>query len=173
MSINGNVVDSRTRKPLAGAKVTVMDINNKISTYTTDADGKFKHYAEWGKDYFLTLEKSDYKNRKEKITTKTASPTDDYEVTIDLEKELIYAAYGIVKDAANGQIIPGAEVRIIGEGPERSVITDNDGRYFSSLEPENDYSLIVSKPGYMPEIISFSTRGKTDPIDFFMILSPF
>ncbi len=166
MSIDGQIVDSRTRKPVPGAKVTVMDVNNKISVYKADAEGKFRHYAEWGKDYFVTVDMEEYKTRKEKLSTKTSSPTEDLKSIIDIERELVYSAYGIVKDSETGQPISGAEVRVIGEGPERTVSTDASGKYFTTLEPENDYNLVVVKPGYMPEIVEFSTRGRYEPIDF-------
>lgn len=165
MMLKGTIVDSRTGKPLNNAEVTVMDINSRETKFRTDGDGTFSMLAEWGKDYFTTVDREDYLQLREKLETKSVGPLQDLVVTLPLERDMIFTLSGNVRDAANGKAITDATVRVI-SGSENKLKSDNKGAYFSELEEATEYTVIIMKEGYMPQIASVTTIGKQDPEDF-------
>lgn len=165
MVIEGTIVDSRTGKPLEGAKVSVLDASSREMKYVSDKEGKFKHYADWGKDYFVTANRDEYLQSREKVATSDVGPLDTKRFTIQLERDLIFTVLGQVTDARDDSPIARATVRIIGR-KDKPLRTDDQGKYFSQVLEDTEYNVIISSEGFIPQVFSFSTKGKTDPQDF-------
>lgn len=165
MKIKGKVVDSRTKQPLEGVSVSIMDVNSKETKLTTDKDGNFIVPAEWNKEYFATATKTDYLKNREKVKTATPSPFEDYEMVIDLERDMIFTLSGEVKDAETGAALDNVKVRLI-SGYQKTLQGDQKGAYYSDLEENTQYNLIIMREGYVPYLAEVSTIGKIDPEDF-------
>lgn len=73
---------------------------------------------------------------------------------------------GVVKDAQNGQLLPGANVQLV--GTTLGSTTDAQGRYFILNVPPGTYSVKVTFIGYEPVTISnvVSRLDVTTPLDF-------
>lgn len=165
MKINGTIVDKRTGKPLEGVMVSVLDASNKEIKYMTDAQGMFIHFAEWGKDYLVTATMKDYLQLRERLSTSEISPMEDLNRQLQLEHDLVLTVSGQVTDAASKAPLPGATVRVIGD-KEKSMTTDAQGNYFTEVDPEKEYAVVIRKPGFVPQVYNFSTEGKKVSEDF-------
>lgn len=165
MMLKGTIVDSRTGKPLKNANVTIMDINSRETKFKTGPDGTFSMVAEWGKDYFATVNREEYLQLREKLETKSVGALDDLEVTLPLERDMIFTLSGNIKDAETGSAIKEANIRVISYRESR-ILSDNKGAYFSELEENSEYTVIIMKDGYIPQLASVTTVGKQDPEDF-------
>ncbi|MCB9235627.1 MAG: carboxypeptidase regulatory-like domain-containing protein [Bacteroidia bacterium] len=166
ISLKGTIVDSRTKAPMEGVSVSVMDVNNKKTDYITGKDGTFSHFVDFGNDYFLTMEMKDFFPKKARVSTQDGSPLEDKEVVIELEREVLFSAFGTVTDAGTGLPVSGATVRFAGLGTDFQVPTDANGKFFSQLAEDQEYELIVQKPGYQPGMVNVTTKGRTGPEDF-------
>jgi hypothetical protein len=68
---------------------------------------------------------------------------------------------GVVKQ--NGKTLSGAIVSLSnGSGPVKEVITGTNGVFTLILEPNEEYTVSITKPGYITSQIVFSTMGFTD-----------
>lgn len=165
MQVRGLMVDSRTGAPLENVAVAVLDANGRESKYITGKDGKFYHYGEWGREYYVTGYKEEYIENRQQYNSADLSPMEDLEFVMKLERDLIYTISGKVTDATTNQPLPGARVRLIANA-EKGIQAESDGKYFSKAMEEREYTVIVTNPGYVPQIYEFSTVGLTDPQDF-------
>jgi hypothetical protein len=68
---------------------------------------------------------------------------------------------GIVKQ--NGKTLSGAIVSLSnGSGPVKEITTGANGAFTFTLEPNEEYTVSITKPGYITSQIVFSTMGFTD-----------
>jgi len=162
MYIQGTVVDSRTNLPLENAKVSILDANGRESKITTDKDGRFKAPGTW---YYCTVNKNEYIQLRKKLDTKEVSALEDYDTVLPLERDMIFTISGNVKDAATGESLRGADIRLIGS-MDKTFQSDKKGSYFEDLEENTEYTVIIMKDGFVPQVASVTTVGKTDPEDF-------
>lgn len=165
MKVDGVIVDKRSGKPIEGAAVTLTDASGQESKYTTNAKGEFSHMAEWGKEYLVTANKPDYLQIRERVSTADVNPMQDVRKQFSMEHDLVLSVSGLVTDAATGTALPGAKVRLIAN-TERSVETDKQGNYYSVVDGEKEYAVVIMKPGYVPQVFHFSTEGKKSSEDF-------
>ena len=165
MEINGTLVDQRTGKALQGVTVTLLDASNRETKLVSDEYGNFTTLAEWGKDYLLTADKAEYLQLRERITTSNLSPLEDFNSTFKMEPDLILAVLGDITDAETKAPIADANVSVIANKnlPYKS---DAKGSYYAQVAEEQEYTVIVQKNGYVPQIFSFSTEGKKKSEDF-------
>lgn len=160
------VIDSRNKKPLADTKIEVLDGSSK-KEYMTDSEGKATFYGDWNKEYFLTLSKTDYDVKKEKISTKDIGPADDYSGVIEINRSILFSVTGTVTDAETGNPLPGTSVRLIpNKGQETQVTTDADGKYFLEMDENTEYYVIAQKGGYVAQWRELNTAGQEPPQDF-------
>lgn len=165
MQVRGLMVDSRTGAPLENVAVAVLDANGREARYITGKDGIFTHYGEWGREYYVTGYKEDYIEKRQQYSSADLSPMEDLEFVMELERDLIFTIAGKVTDAATGQPLSGARIRLIANA-EKGLQSEADGKYFSKVMEEREYTVIAMNPGYVPQIYEFSTVGLTDPQDF-------
>lgn len=165
MKIEGTIVDQRTKKPIGGATMTLLDASNHETKVVSAEDGKFSYMVEWGKDYLLTGEKAEYLQLRERVMTSNLSPLEDLKASYEMEPELRLAVLGAVTDAETKAPIEGANVRVIA-AKSLPYPSDAQGNYYAEVMEEQEYTVIVSKSGYIPQIFSFSTEGKVKSEEF-------
>lgn len=158
----GRVVDSRTGAPLIGVKVEVVDINQGIHYYRTDSTGHFSHVIRSGSDVFAKFFHPNYHDLSRNFTARQVGPNGDLEVEIQLEEELRYQIRGTIVDAKTRKPIPGAVVRLIGGRDDRT-FADAKGVFSQAIQAETQYRAIFFQPGFVPEIIEFSTGAEAFP----------
>lgn len=166
MGLEGVIVDSRTKEFLPGATVRIMDANNRNGNYTTDDAGKFIHYGDAGKEYFITVNAPGYIERKERINTQSVNPMDDYPFLIEIERELVMAVMGTVTDKESGKPLADAEVSLDLGNKRSDFPTSDDGSYKVELSENQDYTVIIAKKGYRPQTKIITTKGVPEPKEF-------
>ncbi|MEM7037952.1 MAG: carboxypeptidase regulatory-like domain-containing protein, partial [Bacteroidota bacterium] len=132
LKVTGTLVDSRTGRAVESAQIAAIDQNGREDKFMTDKDGKFSFLTDWGKDYQITASKSQYIQTREQISTKKVSPMDDMEVTMQIERDLIFTISGKVTDAASSQPIENATVRVI-SNKDKPYRTAADGTYSGTI----------------------------------------
>jgi outer membrane protein OmpA-like peptidoglycan-associated protein len=165
MNINGVIVEKRTGLPLQGVAVTVLDASNQETKYITDAKGAFSHVAEWGKEYLIKADKKAFLQLRERIATADVGPMDDINRQLVMENDLILSVSGKVTDANTKLALEGATIRIVAND-ERSIASDGQGNYYSEVNADREYAVIVRKAGFIPQVFYFSTEGKKVSEDF-------
>lgn len=89
--LTGTVTDSKSKEPLAGVTVKVMDANNtQVASMVTETNGKYVFKLECDKQYFVRAEKEDYISDEDLFTTATTSGFLD--VPLELSKSRIGVA---------------------------------------------------------------------------------
>ncbi len=165
MKINGTIVDKRTGKPLEGVTLSLLDASNHETKLVSDENGDFSYMAQWGKDYLLTANKNEYLQLRERVTTSNLSPLDDLNAKYEMEPDLILAVLGKVTDAETKAPIQDAKVSVI-SAKGLPYKTDAEGNYFAQVMEEQEYTVIIEKSGYVPQVFGFSTEGKKKSEDF-------
>lgn len=166
--INCIVIDRHTGEPVNDVKVQIIDSDNQKQRYETDSTGNFSFTEDYGKVLFITLTKDFYVRKQVRIATADVSPTEDISDTLLLDRDLSFLASGIVRDLDTGEPLSNAEIKCLGgERGELTFYTKSDGYYRYRLPNEEaDFSLLITKEGYMPEVVNFSTIGRTEGAEF-------
>lgn len=165
MEVRGLLVDSRTGAPLPNTAISISDASGREAKYITNSEGKFIHLGEWGRDYFVTANKEEYVEKREKISGAGMGPMEDIEFVMRMERDMLFTIFGTVTDATDGAPVDDVKVRLIGKS-EKPLRSGNDGKYFDNVNEDTEYAVIFMKNGYIPQVYEFSTIGKTDPEDF-------
>lgn len=163
--IQGVVVDSRKKNPLADVTVTLLEANGNISKFKTDKDGAYKLFVDYGKDYQLTFELDEYEKQKERVKTSTVGPVDDLTVDIDLVRDLYFTIEGLVADTS-GQPIRNARIALLTNNGSSDLRSGDDGKYESKLDLETEYSILVTADGFIPYTMILSTVGLDESNEF-------
>ena len=156
------VLEKGSKLALPGVEVEVEDYDGKTSRYTTDNTGKFQHYIKTGRQYRITLRKSDYITAQYKVSTEGLNPSLDIQKRLSLEKESRYTVSGFIIDSLTQKPMSNVTVRLVDMG-ETLLKTNKLGRFVHEIEPEKEYVMQVSEPGYVPRSFFFSTKGMTQP----------
>lgn len=175
-ALEGQVVDARTGEPLRGVTVQIEDINMKSHFYSTDDDGLFTHYMRVGNQVLMEADLEDYHGHKARIGLDNVAVDENKFVLVPLEEIRRLMLEGKLKDADDGKAIDGAVVKIIGNNTS-DMASDAQGTFERELEPEQDYTVVMVKEGYVPQIVDLSTYGQVEPkkyiIDADMRKGPF
>lgn len=175
-AVEGQVVNSRSGKPLPGVTVQIMDVNGKPHFYSTDENGLFTHYVRAGNLVQLEADKQDFKSHRARISLDGVEADEDKFVLVPLDEIKRLMLLGNIKSAESGAALDEVAVTVIGNRKQRYE-TDSAGAFSQELERDQDYTVIMVKEGYMPEIVDLSTEGERDPkkyiIDADMRKGPF
>ncbi len=164
-ALEGQVVNNRTGEPLQGATVQIQDLAGKAHFYATDEQGLFRHYVQVGDLVKLEADLDDFRAHKARISLEEVGPDEDKFVLIPLEEIKRLMLLGNIKEAESGAPVEDVAVHVMGYRKEMHA-TDAEGKFEQELQAEQDYTVIMVKEGYMPEIVDLSTVGETDPKKF-------
>ncbi|HHG86202.1 MAG TPA: tetratricopeptide repeat protein, partial [Bacteroidetes bacterium] len=165
--IDGTVVDSRTGKPLAGARIEIQGLNLGTKVYETGADGTFRHYLRQGQEVLLAATAAEHYKYKGTVSVGTVGFDENLRLKISLESVRRFMVEGIIKDAQADSLLGGVLVRIIGKQEQR-IFTDKNGKYKQELESGVEYTAIFYKPGYQLKVVDLSTVGAGEAKHYFV-----
>lgn len=159
------VVDAKTGEALEDVKVRVQDINMKDHHYRTNKSGTFRHYLRVGHELMVDVEKADYHPYNATISLRDIGHDENKLLRVRLEEIRRYMVEGKVLDDRTRVPLQNATVRIMGS-KERMQFTGNDGAYAQELKPDQEYTAIYYKEGYMPRVYDFNTLDLPEPKQF-------
>ena len=133
------------------------DPSNMGFGYNSSVDDMYYRSSPDGSKAYLVSNRANKKKRKLKSET---CCTDIYAVTL---REIVVDLQALVDDP-NGPLL-GATIELRdnsmdGEQSSKTNMSTNDFSFI--LEPEHDYTAVVTKEGYYPDSISFNTVGVID-----------
>lgn len=150
-SVTGTVLDGDS-KPLAGAEVTITEMN---AVAETADDGSYRFDFVPNDTYTITATKFGYKEG-EPVTLKI----DDADGTADftLVKLPVYTVTGRVLDAT-GAPVADAAVALDGYAPLSGVTLEDGSFWFSDVIANDQNNITVSKPWYVDANVEFSLNA--------------
>ncbi|MEM4724544.1 MAG: carboxypeptidase regulatory-like domain-containing protein, partial [Candidatus Hadarchaeum sp.] len=162
--VKGKVIDSQTKKGIAGAQVTAQG-NTRTSTLT-DEIGRYVLCVSPGQ-YTLLASADGYQPQSKEITIRV-----NQTLEIDFELRPLCIVRGTVRDSRTNTAIPGVWVGAVGTAGGNLVAevtrTNNDGQFRLDLRP-GSYTFHFLAWGYKP-----ATAGYTfaKPLDINIDLEP-
>ncbi|MFD1062708.1 OmpA family protein [Winogradskyella litorisediminis] len=179
--VNALVLDDSTRQPIAGATVSLFDEQgNKITSKTTDAEGKAKFIVECSTSSDLEVTMTDYNSKKVNVKTErneemdvtiSLDPIEDIIVADKIELEPIYFDFDKSNITAQAAFELDKLVQIMKKYPEMvinaSSHTDNRGsdaynRRLSQRRATSTQQYVISK-GIDEKRIQAIGRGEDNP----------
>ncbi|MFB9470241.1 S8 family serine peptidase [Nonomuraea salmonea] len=136
--VRGTVTDRRSRKPLAGVRMSVGGRSTE-----TDADGRFELRLPAGR-HELTLSRFGYEDAKKTVTVRADRLSDE---RVQLERTKWSTISGRVSYEPTGTTVPGATVEVLGVPDELTAVTDAKGRYTIKDVPVGAYRIAAHAPG--------------------------
>ena len=161
-ALEGQVVDGRTGEALRGVTVQVQDINMKTHFYSTDDKGLFTHYVRAGNQVLMEADLEDYYSHKARISLEKVGMDENKFVLVPLEEIRRLMLEGKMKDAESGEPMDGVVVKLIGNHTSE-MASDAQGTFEKELESGLDYTVVMVKEGYIPQIVDLSTHGQMEP----------
>ncbi|WP_281991289.1 carboxypeptidase regulatory-like domain-containing protein [Aquimarina aggregata] len=175
-SVKGNVIDSKTREPVADALVMIegtetLQKTNVLGEFLLDENVPIDKIA-------ITITKDGYKLRRFKVQIVENKAATIKDINLFLEKpgaskkgkkeKITFsgtALTGIITDRQSGEVISEARVSIV--GTFKTTKTDSEGRFaFASNVPPGPRLIEVSKDGYGSKTYDvFIANGKVANID--------
>jgi outer membrane protein OmpA-like peptidoglycan-associated protein len=155
------VLDANTDQPLPHVQVRLMDANEHLQTYTTNAQGRFRHV--WGdeKEVFVELSLPKYQTTRVAMDAHDLLAPDHLRKTIRMEPIVRQLFTGRVTDPENKPI--DASIRLLSD-VDLQFSADRKGNYERELRPNTQYNAIYSKPGYIPRVLgNFETGRESNP----------
>ena len=158
LTVTIQVVQAVSGMKLPGAKVKITDTNNKTTFLETNPNGEVTFFGKLNRDYLLEVEREYHTPVKQRFSTKNISPVEDKKLAIEMVRE--YRLVGNVQNAASRNVLSGVSVQLISGSNAQTQSTDAKGNHLWELEPDQDYTLILTKGGYKPSIANITTKGK-------------
>lgn len=156
--IKGQVVDASTNEPIEGARVVFTGTKKNAGIYDTDAEGNFQHFADWGRILNIRADKKYYIAKEFEFDTREMSPSGDMEIVIELLSRVL-ALEGKVVDFETGAALSGCSIRIFSDAEQLELVTESEGVYDAILDPTWPIDIVISKPGYIPEVINLDEEN--------------
>ncbi len=178
--LTGRITDAADRKPLSGAIISLAG----MSSIKTDQQGNYAIANLAPGTYQLRVKRGGYASETRAVTVRFGSPTrqdvalrserhEDREITTGIIRPSNTVGRmegrtgqltGQVIDAKTGKPIPGASVSFAGQ---RSIVTDQSGRFTINNLAPGVYQLNVGKVGFAQSQATVSVRaGETATANF-------
>ena len=152
-TLEGTITDGKTGKPVSGAAIEVLNGEEVIGTYSSNAKGEYIASIPAG-SYTLRVSASGYE------TATTAFAIDRRQtvnVTLQPEQEDAGTLYGIVTDAETSEPVSGVTVKTSLDGKAVEAATSADGSYTMAL-PAGTYTVTFQKEGYASQQITVTIK---------------
>ncbi|WP_423126836.1 carboxypeptidase regulatory-like domain-containing protein [Gaoshiqia sp. Z1-71] len=156
--LNLLIVSKQANQPVPDTEIEISDQQgNVIASGKSNADGRFAAKLKLNAEYRINAGKPGYKGTTQSFSLSQNDLADVIEKKLILEPQ--YQLEGEVVDMDYNPI-PGALVRIVLDHKAVGTITtDEQGRFYTSVSPDQDYVLNVSANQYIAADFEFSTIG--------------
>lgn len=159
--IEATFVDALTGLPIPGVRVEFSDINQKITNYTTDEEGHVRHTFRTGQEIHAKAEIEGYQPWKELLSIRKLSADEDLYKIIPLLPMKQWMVEGIITDGTSHTPLDKTTIRVIGQQEERRM-TDAEGKFAAVIEPNEDYSIIIEREGYVPFVYHLNAEADAE-----------
>ena len=166
IKLKGIVVVKGTDTPIADAKVVLKNKKKGELEVKTKEDGKFEFPVDYNQEYSVEASKEEWTRDIAEFNTINYFPTEDIYQKLQLEKNArVFQLIVKVIDRDTKKPISKASI-----GVDQTDITlgytDKSGKYMEPLKPDLQITLIVTKNGYQPKVVSLSNIGRKVESDF-------
>ena len=171
----GRVIDDETETPVADIEVKLMDLDGRVvATSRTDASGEYNVPVDKGKEYVL---KAEMKGRYMGEThVSTESIAEQQIITRDIH--MIPDAGIWIRGTAHYQekigFVPGVTATLVNMSSffTESQVTGDGGDINMRLQSNEEFELLIEKPGYYSISMPISTMGMKNGIILLNDLRP-
>ncbi len=163
ITLSGIVIDEETMMPLVGATIYLRDVLNPSKmniVATTNEKGEYTFTAPYQKLFDVAASKKGYFELEKTVAS---SPTSSYVDNVDFNlSKYDYLAKGLVKEASDMALMPGAKITLYDETGEviDERITDFDGYYSFGLYKGHEYRITCEFEGYALQSVICDTRNR-------------
>lgn len=164
--LNGVITDASSGEILSESLVRLIGEDGKIEASTiSDNRGSYAFHVNRDKNYTVLAEKIGYTSSDENVSTKDLG-LDVYEIKedLDIKKSVDFGLYALITNARTGAPIEGVDMVIIDNltGKKINHLTPITGDfseelYEAELNDNLNYTIFLSKEGFVPKKIDFST----------------
>lgn len=159
--VKGIVWNIENGKPLNSVEVELSAQKLPGLKVVTDTSGQFSFPLEIDKNYSV-MAKNRFSSATSKISTKDKKRSETYYVVLELH-DPVFTLKGEVVESETQQPLPGVNVQMRNlnlKSGVNEIITDENGNFSFTLEPEESYLLFGSKENYLTNSASAETVGK-------------
>ncbi|MEA3444093.1 MAG: OmpA family protein, partial [Bacteroidota bacterium] len=163
--LKGRVISAITKKPIFEVDIVLQDYINSDQIQLTDTKGLFDFSIERGQNYSIVVSKPGYHTKTILYFETEYIEVDEPFLEIELEESIWFKLEGRISDAETELPIDFAKVELKNQTYSIStdMMTDEDGKFEFSLDPNSNYLVVFSKEGYFTESIQdLSTFGKSE-----------
>jgi outer membrane protein OmpA-like peptidoglycan-associated protein len=160
--IEATFVDAITGLPIRDLRVTFTDLNQKVSTQSTNEEGQVSFTLRTGQEVYAKAEIDGYESWKELLSTRKLGADEDLYKIIPLIPQKQFIVEGVITDAATQQALEKTVVRVIGPQEERR-FTDAAGKYAVGIADNEHYTIIYEREGYVPFVQDLQIQPGTAP----------
>ena len=144
--------------PLLGATVQLSENGKLIESMSTDARGGFSFNLDPSKSYTVVASKTGYNSFTKSFLTSPSDVKLGLKMILPLDSLGSIRLTGLVNDQVgvvkNAQIMIRSGKVLIGETK-----SDEEGKFYLPLLPENEYTLTATASGYLQEEVNISTKN--------------
>ncbi len=167
LSVQGIIVDLKTKLILSGATVNLLDVNGAIiQTTIADINGVYSFDLEPELDYKLSASKEEYFDNQGAFSTKDLDPNIEViNKNLDLEKDPGLSLYALVTDRKTGLPLEGVKLTVTDNisGDVISYSTLETGDYRrplgdKKLNDQGSYTFVLEKDRYFSKTIFYKTQ---------------
>lgn len=166
LQVCGVVTDQRTNEILPGATIDLKDDKgNLIAQAIADDKGKYCFPVEREMNYTIAVQKQDYFDKQETLSTSNLEPTvKELKKDVALMKDPGLGLYALVTDRQTGQPLENVKLKIIDLSRGQVVIDEFTPLSGDVMKPllENrvgdclKYQIILQKEGYLGKTLPFN-----------------
>ncbi|MCC6385342.1 MAG: OmpA family protein [Bacteroidia bacterium] len=166
LKVQGIVVEKGTDNPVEHAKVKLKNSKKTELEFQTMKDGKFEFPIDYDESYLIEASKELISRDIESFNTLNYFPSENLFVKLELEKqERKFNLIVKVLDEKTKKPLDKAEIAV----DQSDVVlgyTDKEGLWTQPLERDLKKTLMITRSGYDPKVVTISNLGQRVDTDF-------
>lgn len=149
--INLLVLNKKNNMPIDSASIIFKGKKLSPVTIITDINGKNQTLIVPKTDYSLVTSKNYFINDTSEFTAGYLNKSDEIKVFLTEKKKITFYVY----NSKTNQPISSVSIILTSNNINDTLITDNSGNKQIYLEPAPEYTLLVSKDGYVSQSLNY------------------